>query len=132
MAIINCKNGITRSQLETAWAVGDQIDNFVGGVELPIAWLYYDVPMDFPNYLGAAGERRTWREYGLYKKSLDGNSFLIYVGERDGNGNREQPVKHAELAIWIGKFGIENILIPDEGLARLNGPDYLDPDQSNL
>jgi hypothetical protein len=112
----------------------DIIDNFIGGVEADVKKLNHKVPSDFvnaflPDESESDGMRtKYWKEYTIYRKSLDGNKVLFSLGYRDENGNRKDHVKNDELRQWVEYFGLENVLTKSEYVERLKSEDYTNPE----
>jgi len=121
------KTGFTKEQFISLVEKGIEIDNFIGGVEKDVSFLEEDVPNVFQNSTIADEEtetQRKWKNYCVYHKSIDNSKVLIFIGERDSNGNRQDVVPNNELLIWIDHFGIENIMTKHECQALLNSDKY--------
>jgi len=122
------KTGFTKEQFTSLVEKGIEIDNFIGGVEKDASFLEEDVPNNFPNSTIVDEEtetQRKWKNYCVYHKSIDKNKVLIYIGERDSNGNRQDVVPNNELLKWIDYFGIDNIKTKHQCQDLLNSENYL-------
>ncbi len=71
--------------------------------------------------------KKNWKEYvgNNIHTSLDGETVLIPIGNRDSNGNRLSIILDEELRQWITKFGLDKVLTIDEGETLLNGSKYI-------
>ena len=82
---------------------GDSVLNFIGGFEKPISFLDSTVPEGFLNSeILDNGELRqkTWREYCLYKESLDGTKVLFSYLHVYANGYRPRLPENLESVQW--------------------------------
>ena len=121
------KTGFTKEQFDSLISKGIEINNFIGGVEKDASFLEEDVPNNFPNSTITEGEtetQRKWGNYCVYNKSLDGSKILLFVGERDSNGNRQDVVPNNELIKWIDYFGIDKIMTKHQCNDLLNSDEY--------
>ena len=128
------KTGFTKEQFQSLVEKGIEIDNFIGGVEKDASFLEEDVPDDFPNSTIVEEEaetQRKWKDYCIYNKSLDNTKVMLFIGERDSNGNRQEVVPNEELLIWVNYFGIENIMTKHQCEDLLNSDKYQKNEEVN-
>ena len=119
------KTGFTKDQFTSLVEKGIEIDNFIGGVEKDVSFLEEDVPNNFPNSTITDEEtQRKWGNYCVFHKSIDGQKVLVFVGERDSNGNRQDVVPNSELLIWVNHFGLENIMTKHQCNDLLGSSEY--------
>jgi len=128
------KTGFTKEQFTSLVEKGIEIDNFIGGVEQDASILEEDVPNSFINSTITDEEtetQRKWGKYCVYHKSIDNKKVLLFIGERDSNGNRQEVVPNEELLIWVNYFGIENIMTKHQCEDLLNSDKYQKNEEVN-
>jgi len=123
------QSGFTKEQFKSLVESGVEIDNFIGGVEKEASILEDDVPKEFPKSTiikeDGTEEQRKWKNYCIFRPSIDKKKIVIFVGERDLNGNRQDVVPNSELICWINYFGLENIMTKHHCMELINSKDYL-------
>ena len=127
--IITTENiGFTHKDFVAYFKEGYIIDNFVGGVEVPIEEIKATVSTDFSaSSIIDKDEKKIqvdWKTFGSYITSLDGKTALLRLGKTDSNGNRKEQVKDKELREWVKVFGIDNILTKSDYVALLRSDKY--------
>lgn len=140
--------GCNHEQLTTWYNNGDQINNFVGSVEVTQDFLNQDVPQQFPNSSimidqnnqdqiddwdnlivdqeNTITKQMKWFTYAgknsatELTKSINQGKYILWVGKRQlPYANRMNHVKSDQFYVWADYFGIQNILTKSESLAKL-------------
>ena len=123
---VTVKQGLSHAKLEEWYDNGDEINNFIGCIEVTEDEMNEKVPDNFPESCksldddGNCTEQQTWLEYcGLYspngkclRKSIN-DKYLLEIGHRDEYGNKGV-VTNELFRLFAGHFGIESVLTKSE------------------
>lgn len=121
---------LTRQEMIDANTNSEDIKNFIGGAEKPIAFLDTNVPFDFGVDENEQPITKTWREYSYHKESIDGKTVLIHcatpMGYKDGRcisaGRRDETI----FLVWTSALGINDMLTKSEFETLYKSDKYTD------
>jgi len=121
------KAGIMPEDFIKLWNDGAKFEGFIGFVEKPKSFLGEVVPESFINSRiveynddgDSIDISKKWSEY-CHFFDIGNSKVLLKIGWIGKSGNRPDVVKHDELKCWVDYFGLDNIILKNQGKEIIN------------